>query len=160
MGRDRVGGEGGWGGVGEDDERLEYEFEDRVAGGEWLCEEDVVDYLVEEWGREMREVEVWGWGWRGGGDGRVKVGGLGGMKMEGRWLGGDKRGLDMVERVLERCVELGEMEGFEEDLVVDIVVDDGDVGGVVGMKMMEGRVVEMGGKGVVMGSGGGGGVYG
>ena len=41
-----VAAEGGAAGVIRDDDSYQKHFEDTVAGGDWLCEQDVVEYFV------------------------------------------------------------------------------------------------------------------
>ena len=41
-----VAAEGGAAGVVGEDDSYDKHFEDTVAGGDWLCEQDVVDYFV------------------------------------------------------------------------------------------------------------------
>jgi len=41
-----VAAEGGSAAVAQDHDSFEYHFHDTVAGGDWLCEQDVVDYFV------------------------------------------------------------------------------------------------------------------
>lgn len=40
-----VAAEGGSAAVAQDHDSFEYHFHDTVAGGDWLCEQDVVDYF-------------------------------------------------------------------------------------------------------------------
>ena len=44
-----VAAEGGSAAVAQDHDSFEYHFHDTVAGGDWLCEQDVVDYFVHHW---------------------------------------------------------------------------------------------------------------
>ena len=41
-----VAAEGGSAAVAQDHDSFEYHFHDTVAGGDWLCEQDVVDYVT------------------------------------------------------------------------------------------------------------------
>ena len=47
-----VAAEGGAAGVVREDDSLENHFNDTVSGGDWLCEQDVVDYFVENCTKE------------------------------------------------------------------------------------------------------------
>ena len=43
-----VAAEGGAAGVKRDDDSFDYHFHDTVGGGDWLCEQDVVEYFVKQ----------------------------------------------------------------------------------------------------------------
>ncbi|MCB1873464.1 MAG: FAD-binding protein, partial [Gammaproteobacteria bacterium] len=43
-----VAAEGGAAGVKKPTDSLEYHFHDTVGGGDWLCEQDVVEYFVSQ----------------------------------------------------------------------------------------------------------------
>jgi fumarate reductase flavoprotein subunit len=55
-----VAAEGGAAGVVRDDDSLENHFNDTVSGGDWLCEQDVVEYFVNNATNEMIQLEHWG----------------------------------------------------------------------------------------------------
>lgn len=46
-----------------DHDSFDYHFHDTVAGGDWLCEQDVVDYFVHHCPTEMTQLEQWGCPW-------------------------------------------------------------------------------------------------
>lgn len=68
--------------VAQDHDSFEYHFHDTVAGGDWLCEQDVVDYFVHHCPTEMTQLEQWGCPWSRRPDGSVNVRRFGGMKIE------------------------------------------------------------------------------
>src|SRR5438477_2855804 len=68
---------------------LEHHFHDTVAGGDWLCDQDAVDYFVSQCHREMVQLEHWGCPWSRRPDGRVNVRAFGGMKIERTWFAAD-----------------------------------------------------------------------
>ena len=43
----------------QDHDTFDYHFHDTVAGGDWLCEQDVVDHFVHQCPREMTQLEQW-----------------------------------------------------------------------------------------------------
>ena len=55
-----VAAEGGAAGVIRDDDSYQKHFEDTVAGGDWLCEQDVVEYFVRHTTEELFQLEHWG----------------------------------------------------------------------------------------------------
>ena len=54
-----VAAEGGSAGVVRADDSLEHHFNDTVSGGDWLCDQDVVDYFVAQCTPEMTQLEHW-----------------------------------------------------------------------------------------------------
>ena len=52
-----VAAEGGAAGVVQAHDSLAHHFHDTVAGGDWLCEQDVVDYFVAHCTEEMVQLE-------------------------------------------------------------------------------------------------------
>ena len=58
-----VAAEGGSAGVVRDDDSLDKHFDDTVSGGDWLCDQDVVDYFVTHCTEEMVQLERWGCPW-------------------------------------------------------------------------------------------------
>ena len=85
-----VAAEGGSAAVAQDHDSFEYHFHDTVAGGDWLCEQDVVDYFVHHCPTEMTQLEQWGCPWSRRPDGSVNVRRFGGMKIERTWFAADK----------------------------------------------------------------------
>src|SRR5438128_39447 len=58
-----VAAEGGAAAVTQPRDSLEAHFHDTVAGGDWLCEQDVVEYFVAHAHEEMVQMEHWGCPW-------------------------------------------------------------------------------------------------
>ncbi len=73
-----VAAEGGAAGVVGDDDSLELHFDDTVAGGDWLCDQDAVELFVNEAPLELTRMEHWGCPWSRRPDGRVAVRSFGG----------------------------------------------------------------------------------
>ncbi|HAF0028690.1 TPA_asm: FAD-binding protein [Salmonella enterica subsp. enterica serovar Typhimurium] len=79
-----VAAEGGSAAVAQDHDSFDYHFHDTVAGGDWLCEQDVVDYFVHHCPTEMTQLEQWGCPWSRRPDGSVNVRHLGEKKLHER----------------------------------------------------------------------------
>ncbi len=52
--------EGGAAAAIKPDDSLEQHFNDTVGGGDWLCDQDAVEYFVKEAPRELIQLEHWG----------------------------------------------------------------------------------------------------
>ena len=68
-----VAAEGGAAAVIKEEDSYDKHFHDTVAGGDWLCEQDVVEYFVEHSPVEMTQLERWGCPWSRKADGDVNV---------------------------------------------------------------------------------------
>ena len=83
-----VAAEGGSAGVITDKDTLDLHFKDTVSGGDWLCDQDTVDYFVGHCTEEMIQLEHWGCPWSREDDGSVAVRPFGGMKKKRTWYAG------------------------------------------------------------------------
>ena len=154
-----VAAEGGSAAVAQDHDSFDYHFHDTVAGGDWLCEQDVVDYFVHHRPTEMTQLEQWGCPWSRREDGSVNVRRFGGMKIE-------RTGLPQIKPASTCCIRCSKhlcssrrFKRFDEHFVLDIPVDEGHARGLVAMNMMEGTLVQIRANAVVMATGGAGRVY-
>ena len=120
-----VAAEGGSAAVAQDHDSFEYHFHDTVAGGDWLCEQDVVDYFVHHCPTEMTQLELWGCPWSRRPDGSVNVRRFGGMKIERTWFAADKTGFHMLHTLFQTSLQFPQIQRFDEHFVLDILVDDG-----------------------------------
>src|SRR3970282_2340573 len=75
--------EGGAAGVIKPDDSLALHFDDTVHGGDWLSDQDVVEYFIAEAPRELVQLEHWGCPWSREADGSGAVRPFGGMEKQG-----------------------------------------------------------------------------
>lgn len=154
-----VAAEGGAAAVIQPHDSFDYHFNDTVAGGDWLCEQDVVDYFVHQSPKEMTQLEQWGCPWSRKPDGSVNVRRFGGMKIERTWFAADKTGFHLLHTLFQTSIKYPQIERFDEHFVLDILVDDGQARGLVAMNMMEGSLVQIRANAVILATGGAGRVY-
>lgn len=154
-----VAAEGGAAAVAQSHDSFEYHFKDTVAGGDWLCEQDVVDYFVHQSPREMAQLEIWGCPWSRRPDGSVNVRRFGGMKIERTWFAADKTGFHILHTLFQTSLQFPQITRFDEHFVLDLLVDEGAVHGVVAINMMEGTLQQIRAKSVILATGGAGRVY-
>lgn len=150
-----VAAEGGAAAVIKDEDSYEKHFHDTVAGGDWLCEQDVVDYFVEHSPIEMTQLERWGCPWSRRDDGEVNVRRFGGMKIERTWFAADKSGFHILHTLFQTSIKQKNITRFDEHFVLDILTEDGKACGCVAMNMMEGKLVQINAKAVILATGGG-----
>lgn len=154
-----VAAEGGSAAVTQDHDSFDFHFQDTVSGGDWLCEQDVVDHFVHQCPTEMAQLELWGCPWSRKDDGSVNVRRFGGMKIERTWFAADKTGFHMLHTLFQTSLKYPQIKRLDEHFVLDILVDEGQVRGVVAINMMEGTRVQIRANAVVMATGGAGRVY-
>ncbi|WP_279460276.1 fumarate reductase (quinol) flavoprotein subunit [Actinobacillus delphinicola] len=150
-----VAAEGGAAAVIKPEDSYEKHFHDTVAGGDWLCEQDLVEYFVKHSPVEMTQLERWGCPWSRKQNGDVNVRRFGGMKIERTWFAADKTGFHLLHTLFQTSMQYPQIHRFDEHFVLDILVDDGRVCGVVAIDMMEGKLIQINAKSVVIATGGG-----
>ena len=149
-----VAAEGGAAAVTQPQDDLEYHFNDTVAGGDWLCEQDVVEYFVAHAHEELVQMEHWGCPWNRKEDGHVNVRAFGGMKIERTWFAADKTGFHMLHTLFQTSIKYPLIKRFDEYFCVDIVVEDGRAQGVVVIEIATGRICFIQARAVVLATGG------
>jgi len=154
-----VAAEGGAAGVVQAHDSLENHFNDTVSGGDWLCEQDVVEYFVEQAPRQLVQLEHWGCPWSRKPDGKVNVRAFGGMKIERTWFAADKSGFHILHTLFQTSLKYPAIKRFDEHFVLDLLVDDGRVQGVLALDIAEGEARLIQAKSVIIATGGAGRVY-
>ncbi|MDO2949186.1 fumarate reductase (quinol) flavoprotein subunit [Aeromonas simiae] len=154
-----VAAEGGAAGVVRDDDSLKNHFNDTVSGGDWLCEQDVVDYFVEHATEEMVQLEHWGCPWSRKPDGKANVRRFGGMKIPRTWFAADKSGFHILHTLFQTSIKYPSIQRFDEHFCLDLVVEEGRVQGVVVFDIQNGITRFIQAKSVIFATGGAGRVY-
>ena len=149
-----VAAEGGAAGVVRDDDSLENHFNDTVSGGDWLCEQDVVQNFVENCTKELVQLEHWGCPWSRKPDGKVNVRPFGGMKVPRTWFAADKSGFHMLHTLFQTSIKYPSIKRFDEHFCLDLLVEDGRVQGVVCFDIQNGVTRMIQAKSVIIATGG------
>jgi fumarate reductase flavoprotein subunit len=148
--------EGGAAGVIKSDDSLDQHFNDTVGGGDWLCDQDAVDYFVREAPRELIQLEHWGCPWNREASGAVAVRPFGGMKIQRTWFAADKSGFHILHTLFQTSLQFPSIQRFDEYYVTDLLVDDGRCSGFTAIEMRSGRLFRFTARAVIIGSGGAG----
>ena len=151
--------EGGAAGVKTPDDSLEMHFNDTVGGGDWLCDQDVVENFVEQAPRELMQLEHWGCPWSREDDGSVAVRPFGGMKKKRTWYAADKSGFHILHTLFQTSLQFPSIKRYDEYFALDLLHVDGKCRGVVAMEMRSGRFFQFDSPVVIMATGGGGQVF-
>jgi fumarate reductase flavoprotein subunit len=155
-----VAAEGGSAGAIRSDDSLALHFDDTVGGGDWLCDQDVVEYFVAHCAEEMTQLEHWGCPWSRKEDGHVNVRFFGGMKVQRTWFAADKTGFHMLHTLFQTSLKYPSIKRYDEFFCADLVVEDGRVQGVVAIDIASGEFFLFQCKAVIICTGGAGRVYG
>jgi len=154
-----VAAEGGAAGVAQDHDTLDNHFNDTVSGGDWLCEQDVVEYFVENAAKQLTQLEHWGCPWSRKADGSINVRAFGGMKIERTWFAADKSGFHILHTLFQTSLQYPKIKRFDEHFCLDLIVVDDKIQGVVILDIAEGEAKLIQAKSVIMATGGAGRVY-
>jgi fumarate reductase flavoprotein subunit len=154
-----VAAEGGAAAVTQAHDSLDAHFHDTVAGGDWLSDQDVVQYFVEHAHEELVQMEHWGCPWSRRPDGHVNVRAFGGMKIERTWFAADKTGFHMLHTLFQTSIRYPSIRRFDECFCCDLVVDDGRVQGVVAIDIGTGEFLLVRARAVIIATGGAGRVF-
>ena len=154
-----VAAEGGAAAVTQAHDSLEAHFHDTVAGGDWLCEQDVVESFVAQAHEELVQMEHWGCPWSRRPDGHVNVRAFGGMKIERTWFAADKTGFHMLHTLFQTSMKYPSIQRLDEHFCVDLVVHGGRVQGVVAIEIGTGEFQLIQAKAVIIATGGAGRVF-
>ncbi|ACK50672.1 fumarate reductase, flavoprotein subunit [Methylocella silvestris BL2] len=154
-----VAAEGGSAGVVQAHDSLDAHFHDTVAGGDWLCEQDVVDYFVSRCTPEMIQLEHWGCPWSRKPDGNINVRAFGGMKIERTWFAADRSGFHILHTLFQTSTKFPSIQRFDEHFCVDLLVEDGRAQGAVVLSQSTGEFATITARSVVIATGGAGRVF-
>src|SRR5919204_5309099 len=135
-----VSAEGGAAAVIKADDSLDEHARDTISGGDWLCDQDAVEAFVREAPEEMLRLEHWGCPWNREPDGHVAVRPFGGMKKMRTWFAADKTGFHMLHTLFQTSLKYNAITRYDECFVTKLLVDDGQVWGVVAVELMTGRI--------------------
>jgi fumarate reductase flavoprotein subunit len=154
-----VAAEGGSAGVVQAHDSLDNHFNDTVSGGDWLCEQDAVEYFVEHCTREMVQLEHWGCPWSRKPDGHINVRAFGGMKIERTWFAADRSGFHILHTLFQTSTQFPSIRRFDEYFCVDLLAEDGRVQGAVVLSLATGEFTAIHARAVVIATGGAGRVF-
>jgi fumarate reductase flavoprotein subunit len=154
-----VAAEGGSAGVITGADTLDLHFKDTVAGGDWLSDQDAVDYFVGHCTEEMIQLEHWGCPWSRKEDGDTNVRNFGGMSTARTWFAADKTGFHILHTLFQTSLKYPTIQRLDEYFAVDLLVEDGRCQGLVAIEIATGDFVRVEAGAVVMATGGAGRVY-
>jgi fumarate reductase flavoprotein subunit len=154
-----VAAEGGAAAVTRADDNLSNHFDDTVGGGDWLCEQDVVEYFVAHCAEEMIQLEHWGCPWSRKENGEVNVRFFGGMKIQRTWFAADRSGFHMLHTLFQTSLKYQSITRYDEFFCAQLIVEEGAVRGVLAIDIASGEMVLFECAAVILCTGGAGRLY-
>ena len=154
-----VSAEGGAAGVIGPDDTLDEHAYDTISGGDWLPDQDAVEFFVKEAPEELLRMEHWGCPWNREPNGRVAVRPFGGMKKERTWFAADKTGFHMLHTLFQTSLKYDAVTRYDEFYATKLLADDGQVQGVVAIELASGKIQAISAKAVILTTGGCGRVF-
>src|SRR5512134_534758 len=151
--------EGGAAGVIKADDSLEHHFNDTVGGGDWLSDQDAVQYLVEEAPKELIQLEHWGCPWSREPNGSVAVRPFGGMKKQRTWFAADKSGFHILHTLFQTSLQFDSIQRFDEYYATELLVEEGRCAGFVAIEMRSGQMRRFDARAVIIAGGGAGRIF-
>jgi fumarate reductase flavoprotein subunit len=151
-----VSAEGGAAAVARADDSLEMHGYDTVKGSDFLGDQDVIQYFVEQAPRELTLLDHWGCPWSRNEDGSVATRAFGGMTTKRTWFAADKVGFHMLHTLFQTSMQFDRIVRYDEQFVTKLLVDDGAVRGVAALDVREGVMRAILGRAVILATGGAG----
>jgi fumarate reductase flavoprotein subunit len=154
-----VAAEGGAAGVIQAHDSLDDHFNDTVHGGDWLCEQDVVEFFVSRCTPELIQLEHWGCPWSRKPDGHINVRAFGGMKIERTWFAADRSGFHILHTLFQTSTKYPSIKRFDEYFCVDLIVEDSRAQGATVLSPSTGEFTAITARAVILATGGAGRVF-
>ena len=154
-----VSAEGGAAAVARADDSLEMHGYDTVKGSDFLGDQDVIEYFVEQAPKELTRLEHWGCPWSRNDDGTVATRAFGGMTTKRTWFAADKVGFHMLHTLFQHSMRFDRIVRYDEHFVSKLVVEDGQVRGVSALDVRTGEVKAILGRSVILATGGAGKIF-
>jgi fumarate reductase flavoprotein subunit len=154
-----VSAEGGAAAVAREDDNFEMHGYDTVKGSDFLGDQDVIRYFVEQAPRELTLLEHWGCPWSRNDDGTVATRAFGGMSTKRTWYATDKVGFHMLHALFQHSLRFDNIARYDEHFATKLLVDGGTVRGVAALDIRTGIVRVVLGRAVIMATGGAGKIF-
>ena len=154
-----VSAEGGAAAVAREDDSLEMHGYDTVKGSDFLGDQDVIEYFVEQAPRELTLLEHWGCPWSRNEDGTVATRAFGGMTTKRTWFAADKVGFHMLHTLFQHSLRFERIVRYDEQFATRLLVHDGRVRGVAALDVRDGVLRCFLGRAVILCTGGAGKIF-
>ncbi|MCC6261597.1 MAG: succinate dehydrogenase/fumarate reductase flavoprotein subunit [Anaerolineales bacterium] len=158
-----VAAEGGTAAVLRQDEGDSYELHawDTIKGSDFLADQNVVDFFVQEAPQEILRLDHWGIPWSRREDGRIAQRPFGGHTYPRAVFAADKTGLLEMQTLYDTLTKhTKQLRRYDEGFVVSLVIENGRFIGLTMIDMLKGHSVFIRGKALILATGGAGQIFG
>lgn len=152
------GGMNGVTGVSDPTDTVESHVFDTVKGGDYLCDQDAVEYFAERAGANIYEMDYMGYPYNRQKDGAFHQRKMGGHSHPRASYFEDRAGHAMVHTLFEQCLE-NNIDFISECQMLEISMDGDKLNGVIAMDMRTGNLIGVPAKSIIIATGGYGRVY-
>ena len=152
------GGMNGVTGVSDPTDTVESHVFDTIKGGDYLCDQDAVEYFAERAGQNIYEMDYMGYPYNRQKDGAFHQRKMGGHSHPRASYFEDRAGHAMVHTLFEQCLE-NNIDFISECQMLEISMDGDKLNGVIAMDMRTGNLMGVPAKSVIIATGGYGRVY-
>ncbi|BAL83477.1 putative fumarate reductase flavoprotein subunit [Selenomonas ruminantium subsp. lactilytica TAM6421] len=152
------GGMNGVTGVSDPTDTVESHVFDTIKGGDYLCDQDAVEYFAERAGENIYEMDYMGYPYNRQKDGAFHQRKMGGHSHPRASYFEDRAGHAMVHCLFEQCLE-NNIDFISECQMLEISMDGDKLNGVIAMDMRSGNLIGVPAKSVIIATGGYGRVY-
>lgn len=152
------GGMNGVTGVSDPTDTVESHVFDTIKGGDYLCDQDAVEYFAERAGENIYELDYMGYPFNRQKDGAFHQRKMGGHSHPRASYFEDRAGHAMVHTLFEQCLE-NNIDFISECQMLEISRDNDKLNGVIAMDMRTGNLIGVPAKSVIIATGGYGRVY-
>jgi succinate dehydrogenase / fumarate reductase flavoprotein subunit len=144
----------------EEGDSLDLHAWDTVKGSDFLADQDVVRRFVAAMPREIQLLDHWGIPWTRDEHGHIAQRPFGGHSYPRATMAADKTGFFEMQTLYDELLRYKCFTRYDEFFVTDILVDDGQFGGLLGIHAPSGETVALRAKALLIATGGGGTLYG
>ena len=152
------GGMNGVTGVSDPTDTVESHVFDTIKGGDYLCDQDAVEYFAERAGQNIYEMDYMGYPYNRQKDGAFHQRKMGGHSHPRASYFEDRAGHAMVHTLFEQCLN-NNIDFISECQMLEISMDGDKLNGVIAMDMRSGNLIGVPAKSVIIATGGYGRVY-
>jgi len=137
---------------------IEKHFFDTVKGSDYLGDQDAIEYFVRHMPNAIRELDYFGVPFSRDEEGRIAQRNFGGASSPRTCFSADVTGQVILHTLYEQCLKYG-VQFLSEWYLLQVVVDQEQLCGVVAYDLKGGRIVPIAAKAIVVATGGSGRMY-
>jgi fumarate reductase flavoprotein subunit len=149
-----VSAEGGAAAVMTEQDSLDMHAYDTIKGSDFLADQEVVEYFVEQAPKEIVRLEHWGCPWSREPDGQVSVRPFGGMTIYRTCFATDKTGFHLLHSLFQTSLRYADIRRYDEHFVTSLLVEDGVCRGITALDVQTGTFRTIAARAVILATGG------